>query len=109
VQETLGAGDTGVGAGVRHEGVEPGTWGAGPRVTVGGDHEDRSQEVVVPWVLDLQEEEAPKGRWVPSLAVGAARGGQGQGRLLGADGLEASQDGQKDKTGERLLAASDRV
>lgn len=49
------------------------------------------------------------GRWGPSSAVGAARGAQGLGRLLEADGLEASLDGLKDKTGERLLAVSDRV
>lgn len=48
MQETLGAGDMGVGAGVHHEGVEPGTLGAAPRVIVGGDHEDRSPEVVAP-------------------------------------------------------------
>ncbi|GFF69361.1 hypothetical protein IFM53868_00034 [Aspergillus udagawae] len=109
VQETLGAGDTGVGVEVRHEGVELGTLGAGPRVTVGGDHEDRSQDEGVPWVQEVQEGEAREGRWVPSLAAVAAHEGQGLDQLLGADLLEASRDGKKDKTEERLLAASDRV
>lgn len=66
MQETLDAGDTGVGAVARLEGVELGT--------LGGDLEDRSEAL------------AP---WVPSLVVGAARGDQGQEELPGADGLEA--------------------
>jgi hypothetical protein len=100
VQEPLDAGDMGVGAEARLEGIEMGT--------LGGDLRDRSEELA-PWVQEVQEGEAREARWVPSLAVVVARGDQGLEQLPGADGCVASRDGQRDKTEEPLLAASDRV